>query len=109
MKKFIPSFATLVLLGTAFICYAQKVDFVVKDDPQKKQVVISPNIIKARKANGAKANTQWTGAVSSDWNNTGNWDTGNVPTSDDNVSKNYLADLLLRSWYLHRYNHHQNG
>ncbi|RLD55695.1 MAG: hypothetical protein DRJ05_12550, partial [Bacteroidetes bacterium] len=50
----------------------------------KKQVQTTDGF--QRKSDGEKANAQWTGTISNDWNTAGNWSIGSVPNATDNAS-----------------------
>lgn len=86
MKNLLLLLFVFFMLGIVYNSNAQITEYIPSKYKENKQTQQTPKGLKQRKANGEKANTLWTGAISSDWNNSGNWSTGNVPTSNDNVS-----------------------
>jgi len=77
-------FILVFALSTAYVSVAQS----ASKEPIKpdNQVPLQTYEERQLKFLESKDNITWTGAISSDWHTAGNWSTGNVPTSSDNIS-----------------------
>lgn len=86
MKTFTPFLIVFGFLVFSSSSIAQITEYILNKDKKNYELLQTPEELSQRKPNGKKVLTTWTGSISSDWHTTGNWSTGNLPTSSDNVS-----------------------